>query len=91
VCACLLAYLGICSDAQEALTLFARQRTHDSKGVTIPSQIRYVRRFAHLLSLQSGGPGVPRSPPKLTAPVMRIRGLRVCGCPTFDLTGGCDP
>lgn len=37
---------GICQTAEDAMNFFARARTHDGKGVTIPSQKRYVRYFA---------------------------------------------
>ena len=46
IIACLLVFLGVCSSADDALLYFARQRTHNSKGVTIPSQIRSVLRFS---------------------------------------------
>ncbi|KAJ6235834.1 phosphatase with homology to tensin [Anaeramoeba flamelloides] len=42
---CLLIYLGIVSTAEEALNFYAKQRTKNQKGVTIPSQRRYVRYF----------------------------------------------
>ena len=35
--------------ARDALGIFADQRTHNSKGVTIPSQIRYVYYLEELL------------------------------------------
>jgi len=41
----LLLHLRICSRADEALALFARRRTYDGKGVTIPSQIRCVHHY----------------------------------------------
>lgn len=45
---------------------------------------------------QSGGapaqlPPPPPPPPRLAAPVLRITGIRLRGCPTFDTGGGCDP
>ena len=33
-------------DAREALEGYASRRTHDQKGITIPSQIRYVKLYA---------------------------------------------
>ena len=39
---CLLLHLRVCNTAEEALELFGSRRTEDGKGVTIPSQQRYV-------------------------------------------------
>lgn len=38
--AALLLWRGECADAESALEHYARERTHNGKGVTIPSQIR---------------------------------------------------
>jgi protein-tyrosine phosphatase len=38
-----LLWCGACDSAVSAITFFGRQRTHDGKGVTIPSQQRFVR------------------------------------------------
>lgn len=43
IISCWLLHAGICSTADQALAKFAEERTDDRKGVTIPSQIRYVR------------------------------------------------
>ena len=115
VLTCLLVYLGVCVDADDAIAWFAKQRTHDAKGVTIPSQLRYIRTFCALLheqqrqlpdwfehggaihaSRQRGTPPmvdaiIPRAPPRVSAPVLRLKSLIIRGCPTFDLGGGCDP
>lgn len=45
----LLLYSGVCQTADDALTLFGQRRTHNAKGVTIPSQQRFVRYFEALL------------------------------------------
>jgi phosphatidylinositol-3,4,5-trisphosphate 3-phosphatase/dual-specificity protein phosphatase PTEN len=86
ICAYLL-YSGQCADAQEALQFFAEQRTLDGKGVTIPSQIRYVHHFqryiTHFVKLGRTFPAEPR-PIQLVA-------LEMNSVPHFDPDGGCDP
>eukprot|EP00435_Cladocopium_sp_Y103_P006734 s848_g2.t1 len=49
VCSCLLLREGIKSDACKALETYAKKRTYDGKGVTIPSQIRYVKLYSQFL------------------------------------------
>eukprot|EP00439_Symbiodinium_sp_Y106_P042868 s2814_g5.t1 len=44
VCACLLLREGLEMTASEALSTYADRRTHNHKGVTIPSQIRNLER-----------------------------------------------
>ena len=40
---CYLMYSGLCRGADEAMETFAKGRTRNGRGVTIPSQKRYVR------------------------------------------------
>ncbi|CAK9084376.1 unnamed protein product [Durusdinium trenchii] len=49
VCSCLLLREGLQTSATEALETYAERRTHDRKGITIPSQIRYVKLYAQIL------------------------------------------
>ncbi|KAJ6254827.1 phosphatase with homology to tensin [Anaeramoeba flamelloides] len=42
---CLMIYLGVVSTAKESLDFYGNQRTKNGKGVTIPSQRRYVGYF----------------------------------------------
>jgi phosphatidylinositol-3,4,5-trisphosphate 3-phosphatase and dual-specificity protein phosphatase PTEN len=48
VCAYLL-HTGAAKTADEATRLFARRRTHNEKGVTIPSQIRYINYYERIV------------------------------------------
>lgn len=47
---CYMLYNGDFINASDALNYYAQARTHDSKGVTIPSQRRYVEYFGKLLA-----------------------------------------
>ncbi|CAL5221800.1 g4055 [Coccomyxa viridis] len=47
---CYLLYAGICKTVDEALHFYAVQRTFDGKGITNPSQTRYVQYFAMSLA-----------------------------------------
>ena len=47
---CYLLFSGLCQNTDEALEHYARQRTLNNKGVTIPSQIRYIKYFETFLS-----------------------------------------
>ena len=76
-----LLYAKIATSAADALTLFAKQRTKDGKGVQIPSQKRYLSYFETVL--KSG-----RLPPERPA---RITKLVFSSTPRFDPDGGCDP
>jgi phosphatidylinositol-3,4,5-trisphosphate 3-phosphatase/dual-specificity protein phosphatase PTEN len=74
-----------CTSAEEALRIYAEARTHNAKGVTIPSQRRYVHYYEH--EWRFG-----RRPPR----TLRITHVRLCTVPHFDKGafshgGGCDP
>lgn len=80
--ACYLLLSGAAKSADEALKQFGDARTHDGKGVTIPSQIRYVRYFAQSL-LRSDVAAAP--------PTLRLTAVHMNAPPNFDPGGGCDP
>ena len=48
----LLLYTGEFSDPAEALLHYSEKRTHDGRGVTIPSQQRYVHYFQQTMKLE---------------------------------------
>lgn len=47
---CYLIFSGLCKTSQEALDHYAKQRTQNGKGVTIPSQKRYIQYFEAFLT-----------------------------------------
>lgn len=73
---CYLMHSGICSSASEALDYYGQKRTQDHKGVTIPSQVRYVKYYERLL----------RHNLSYTPVSMYIKEFRLCPAPC--LTGG---
>ena len=46
---CYLIFSCLCKNSDEALIHYAKQRTINNKGVTIPSQIRYIKYFESFL------------------------------------------
>ena len=42
---CYLIFSGLCKNSEEAFNHYAEARTYNKKGVTIPSQIRYIQYF----------------------------------------------
>jgi hypothetical protein len=82
----LLISLGICHTAAEALRFFGAQRTHDGKGVTIPSQSRFVHYWEQWQSRK-----LPRNL-SLVSPTYKITRARFITVPDFDVgVTGCDP
>ena len=73
---------GLARDAMEALKIFGEIRTSNGKGVTIPSQMRYVHYYEQCLRH-----GFESFPVK----TYRIRHIRLITVPNFDVGGGCDP
>ena len=46
---CYLVFSGLCKNTEEAVNYYGVMRTTDMKGVTIPSQIRYIKYFETFL------------------------------------------
>lgn len=69
----------------EALRKFAVERTQNAKGVTIPSQMRYVHYYGKVLEEGQVRP----------TKVLALKHVRLVTVPTFDSValqgGGCDP
>lgn len=82
----LLLALGVSLTAHDALRTFGEARTHDGKGVTIPSQARSVYYFEQWLTR-----GLPREL-WLVSPTYKITRVRFVTVPNFDVgITGCDP
>ena len=77
---------GEAKDADEALNLFGKSRTRNNKGVTIPSQQRYVRYYGRYIRELMNSDFKITAPPSVT-----VTGFLMTHPPNFDLGGGCDP
>ena len=84
---CLLLHACIFMNAKEALDYYGNARASDGKGVTIPSQIRYVYYYEEYMTRQiedNINMDWERS-------VTTLYKIVLHGIPYFDLGGGCDP
>lgn len=68
---CFLIYSAICANAEEAIDLFACRRTMNNKGVTIPSQLRYIHYFEQVH--KRGELGATRA--------LNLESVKICGLP----------
>ena len=76
-----LMHCGFKASAEQALKFFGVKRTANAKGVTIPSQMRYVYYYEQILRL-----GFP------VTYAYRITHVRFCGMPTLEIGAGtCQP
>jgi phosphatidylinositol-3,4,5-trisphosphate 3-phosphatase and dual-specificity protein phosphatase PTEN len=76
-----LVHCGAAENATDALQMFGNIRTHNGKGVTIPSQMRYVHYYEQCLRL--GAVPAPKT--------YKLRHFRLHTIPNLDPLGGCDP
>jgi phosphatidylinositol-3,4,5-trisphosphate 3-phosphatase/dual-specificity protein phosphatase PTEN len=77
-----LVHSGLAPDAESALLHFGDTRTANGKGVTIPSQMRYVHYYDQIT--KRGLDAFPEH-------TYRVRHVRLIHVPNFDVGGGCDP
>ena len=70
---CYLVYSQHCKSAYEALVYYGKIRTKDEKGVTIPSQIRYVYYFAHFMKWRTENNIKSLNLPKVVQKIYKIR------------------
>jgi len=84
-----LLYAGICKTAVDALDMFGRERTSNNKGVTIPSQMRYVRYMEFYLNKYKALNKAPDFPIKGVE--LKIVSFKLYPMADFDVGGGCDP
>ncbi|KAG2392574.1 hypothetical protein C9374_011299 [Naegleria lovaniensis] len=80
----LMLYLNAASSASEATELFGRIRCNDSKGVTIPSQRRYVTYFEECVVRK--GMRFPVKDAKVV-----LKAVHMSSVPHFDRDEGSDP
>jgi phosphatidylinositol-3,4,5-trisphosphate 3-phosphatase/dual-specificity protein phosphatase PTEN len=78
---CYIVYAKLCETARDAIEFFGAQRTHDGKGVTIPSQLRYIHYTEKIVS--SEDLSFCDAPQRVLVQVIMIT------IPSFDPTGGC--
>eukprot|EP00475_Leptophrys_vorax_P023748 TRINITY_DN32639_c3_g1_i1.p1 TRINITY_DN32639_c3_g1~~TRINITY_DN32639_c3_g1_i1.p1 ORF type:complete len:724 (+),score=163.74 TRINITY_DN32639_c3_g1_i1:128-2173(+) len=82
-----LLWSGECLSADEALDYFGAKRTLDNQGVTIPSQIRFVKYFGEFMKYFKCRN--VELPPHM--PVISIQKIIMSSAPMVDSTGGCRP
>ncbi|CDS07514.1 hypothetical protein LRAMOSA01463 [Lichtheimia ramosa] len=73
--AALLLYLGQATNADEAIRIYGTKRTIDGKGITIPSQIRYVNYFERWLKED------PIDTSEVNKTTIHITNLTICNIP----------
>lgn len=87
VICCYLLFIDFCKTAKESLVYYGQIRTQDGKGVTIPSQIRYVYYFEHYLRLKKKGMVTPVSKGLFKPMVKKIFKIRMVTIPIIEKGG----
>jgi len=75
-----LLHSGQHKTSRNSLQHFGFRRTHDSQGVTIPSQRRWVAMYERYLLLRAAGESLPSPPTRLRLDRIELSG----GVPRFD-------
>jgi phosphatidylinositol-3,4,5-trisphosphate 3-phosphatase/dual-specificity protein phosphatase PTEN len=83
---CYLIWSGVINTANDALDYYALMRTFNEKGVTIPSQIRYVRYFELAVRTSLSTTKYLNNVPEL-----KLTKVRVSPIPNLGVFGGCTP
>ena len=78
---CLLLHIQEQSDPDTCIAFYGGQRCHDGKGVTIPSQRRYINYYRVMLNVNLSLPLPLQQPPMPAVRKMRIVGVRVFDVP----------
>jgi phosphatidylinositol-3,4,5-trisphosphate 3-phosphatase/dual-specificity protein phosphatase PTEN len=81
---CYLVYSGYCKTAREALVYYGTVRTKNQKGVTIPSQIRYVYYFDHFMRHKRK---IAETNFRVPVVVQKIFKIRMVTIPSFEKGG----
>ncbi|SPQ99963.1 unnamed protein product (mitochondrion) [Plasmodiophora brassicae] len=84
---CFLLYSQMFPTAEQALEYFGRKRTHNGKGVTIPSQRRFCLYFERFLRDYYG----PDKPFSFVGVPLVITNIHLASTPRFGGDNGCNP
>jgi len=82
ICAYLL-FSGLFNTAEENLKFYGFMRTKNGKGVTIPSQIRYVYYFEHILKANINH--------EIVGPTVLITKIKLHTVPRISISSKCTP
>ena len=83
---CLMMHACLFFNANDSLEYYGNKRTSNGKGVTIPSQRRYVHYYDEYLQLTNEDKIVNWERTMTTLYRVKFHGI-----PKFDIGGGCDP